>query len=51
MVVQRNWGFILLALLLIAIGMVTVLSLTFNGRDIILGVIAIISGILILIGK
>lgn len=47
----RAWSIILLALLLIAVGMVVVLNLTFQARDTILGVIAIIDGILFLIGR
>lgn len=51
MVVQRAWGFVALALLLIAVGMVLVLALTFQGRDVILGIVSILAGVLILIGK
>lgn len=51
MAFQKSWGFVALALLLITVGMVLVLSLTFQGRDVILGIVAIVAGILILIGK
>lgn len=47
----KSFGIVLLSLYLIAIGMVAVLSLTFDGLPIILGVIAILAGILLLIGK
>ncbi len=42
---------ILLALYLIAVGLVSVLGLTFSGMPIILGIVAIVAGILILIGR
>lgn len=47
----RSWAVILLALLLIAVGMSVVLHLTFEGMNVILGVLAIIDGILWLIGR
>lgn len=48
---SRGFGFLLLGLLLIAFGMVMVLSLTFEGMNQILGIMAIIAGFLILIGR
>lgn len=51
MVFPKSWGMVLLALLLIAFGMVMVLSLTFDGMNQILGVMAILAGILLLIGR
>ena len=47
----RTWGMILLAFFLIIWGGVQVLHLTFNGIDIVLGLLALISGILLLIGR
>lgn len=48
---NRNVGVVLLALWLIAVGLVAVLGLTFQGMQIILGIVAIVSGILILVGR
>jgi uncharacterized membrane protein HdeD (DUF308 family) len=48
---QRNWGMVLLALLLIIVGAIEVLHLNFEAMPIILGIMAIASGILLLIGK
>jgi hypothetical protein len=47
----RSWGTILLALWLICEGAVAVLSLSFNGIHIVLGIMAIAAGILILAGR
>lgn len=47
----RSIGTVLLCLWLIAEGAVSVLSLTFNGIHVILGLIAIAAGILILLGR
>jgi hypothetical protein len=47
----RNWGFILLAIWLILWGAIQILSLSFSGLWIVMGVLAIVSGILILLGK
>ena len=46
-----NWGFILLAVWLIISGILTALSIENPVIRIILGIVAAISGILILIGK
>jgi hypothetical protein len=51
MVIQRAWGFVALALWLIAVGMSALLGLNFDGKDQILGIVAIIAGLLILVGK
>jgi uncharacterized membrane protein HdeD (DUF308 family) len=51
MTFPKQWAIILLALLLIAVGMIMVLSLSFQGMTTILGVMAIIAGVLFLIGK
>jgi hypothetical protein len=48
---NRSIGVILFCLWLIAQGMVAVLSLNFQGMNVILGIVAIIAGILILIGR
>jgi hypothetical protein len=47
----KSWGFILLALWLILWGMITILALSFNGLWIVMGVLAILAGIFILVGK
>lgn len=49
--IQRNWGFVLLALLLIAVGMVAVFSLTFQGINTVLGIVSIVAGLFILVGR
>jgi hypothetical protein len=51
MTFPKQLSIVLLALLLIAVGMVAVLSLNLDGRDTILGVMAILAGILFLIGR
>lgn len=51
MTFPKSWAIVLLALWLIATGMATVFSLSFDGMNIILGLVAIIAGILFLIGK
>lgn len=47
----KSWGFILLAIWLILWGAITILSLSFSGMWIVMGILAILSGIFILIGK
>jgi hypothetical protein len=47
----RSIGVVLLAIWLICEGAIAVLSLTFQGIQVILGVLAIIAGILLLIGR
>lgn len=49
MVIQRNIGFLLLAIYLILIGIVTLAGVAIPG--IILGILALLSGIFILIGR
>ncbi len=46
----ERWGFILLAIFLILYGLNALLGLTFAGMGLILGLLALIAGILILIG-
>lgn len=48
---NRTIGVVLLCIWLICEGAVSVLSLTFNGIQIILGILAILAGILILVGR
>lgn len=48
---SRGFGFLLLGALLIFVGMILVLSLTFDSRDVILGIMAILAGVLIIAGK
>ncbi len=47
--VGENWGFILLAIWLILTGLIELFGLTFIGLNVIMGLIALIAGILILI--
>lgn len=49
--IQRAWGFVLLALWLIASGMIAVFSLQFDGMAVVLGIVAIVAGLFILVGK
>lgn len=49
--IQRAWGFVALALWLIALGGSWVLNLTFDGFNAIMGIVAIIAGLLILVGR
>ncbi len=46
----ERWGFVLLAIWLILTGLIALLGLTFAGLNIIMGLLALIAGILILIG-
>ncbi len=48
---NRSIGMILLALWLIITGAIAVLGLTFQGIVVIMGVMAIIAGILLLVGR
>jgi len=47
----RNLGMFLLAVWLIATGLIAILNLSFTGKDIVMAVIAIAAGILILIHR
>ena len=47
----RNVGFILLSIWLILYGLIALFSLNFNGLGIVMGVLAILAGIFILLGK
>ncbi len=46
----ERWGFILLAIFLILYGLIALLGLSFAGLSLIMGLLALIAGILILIG-
>jgi len=48
---NRNLGFLLLAIWLILNGLVALFSLSFSGLGLIMGLLAIASGIFILIGR
>jgi len=48
---NRSIGVVLACLWLIATGLISVLSLSFQGMGIILGIVAIVAGILILVGR
>jgi hypothetical protein len=47
----KNLGMILLAVWLIMWGLITILALSFHGIWIVMGVLAILAGIFILLGK
>jgi hypothetical protein len=47
----RNLGMFLLSIWLIASGLITILNLSFIGKDIIMAVIAIAAGVLLLIRR
>ncbi|MGE5138041.1 MAG: hypothetical protein ACM3JD_01155 [Rudaea sp.] len=46
----ERWGFVLLAIWLILTGLIALLGLSFAGLNIIMGLLALVAGILILIG-
>ena len=47
----RGLGTLLLAIWLIANGLITILNLSFNGRDVVMAVLAIAAGVLILLRR
>ncbi|MCA9411273.1 MAG: hypothetical protein KC944_08680 [Candidatus Omnitrophica bacterium] len=47
----RNWGMLVLAVWLILQGIVPLLNIRFNGLGMLEAVLAIVAGILILLGK
>ncbi len=49
--IGENWGFVLLAIWLILTGLIQLLSLSFAGLSIIMGLIALAAGVLILIAR
>jgi hypothetical protein len=48
---KNNLGMTLLAVLLILEGLVRLFSLTFSGLNVVLGILALVAGALILLGK
>jgi hypothetical protein len=51
MKITRNIGMLLLAIWLIATGLISILSLSFSGLGVIMAILAIASGIFILLGR
>ena len=51
MTITRPWGIILLAIWLILYGLVALFGLSFSGLGVVMGVLAIVAGILLLVGK
>jgi len=49
--ITKNIGFLLLAIWLILYGLISLLSLSFAGLGIIMGLLAIAAGIFILLGR
>lgn len=47
----KSVGMLLLGIWLIALGAITLLALSFNGSEVIMAVLAIVAGILILLGR
>jgi hypothetical protein len=48
---QKNLGLLLLAIYLILVGLAGIIGLTFQARDIILGILALIAGVLLILGR
>ena len=51
MTITKNLGFLLLAIWLILYGLAAVFSVTFTGLPIVMGILALIAGVLILINR
>ena len=49
--ITSNMGMLLLAIWLILTGLITLLGLSFQGLPLIMGILALIAGILILLGR
>ena len=49
--ITQNMGMLLLAIWLILTGLITLLGLSFQGLPLIMGILALIAGILILLGR
>lgn len=47
----RSWGIILTAIWLILTGAITLLNLSFQGSGVIMGLIALVAGLLLLVGR
>jgi uncharacterized membrane protein HdeD (DUF308 family) len=48
---QKNLGLLLLAVFLIIFGLAQILSLSFSGMPIVMGILALIAGILLILGR
>jgi hypothetical protein len=48
---QKNLGLLLLAVFLIIYGLAQILSLSFSGMPIVMGILALIAGILLILGR
>ena len=48
---NKNLGMLLLAIWLILNGLISIFGLSFNGIDVVMGVLALAAGILILLGR
>ncbi len=51
MKLTKNLGMLLLAIWLIATGLISVLSLSFSGLPVVMTILAIAAGVLILLGR
>jgi hypothetical protein len=49
--ITRNIGMLLLAVWLIATGLISILSLSFTGLGVVMAILAIAAGVFILIGR
>ena len=49
--ITRNLGMLLLAIWLIMTGLITLLSLNFQGLALIMGILALAAGVLVLLGR
>jgi hypothetical protein len=49
--ITQNMGMLLLAIWLILTGLITLLGLSFQGLPLIMGILALVAGILILLGR
>ena len=48
---SKNLGRLLLAIWLILVGLLPLLSITFPAREIVVGVLAVVAGVLLLVGR
>ena len=51
MKITKNLGMLLLSIWLIVTGLITLLGLTFSGLPLLMGILAIATGVLILMGR
>jgi hypothetical protein len=49
--ISKNLGMLLLAIWLILTGLISLFSLSFNGLGIIMGLLALVAGIVIIMGR